>query len=219
MVTKLNSITSTFPAVQPTKFWDSNKSYLAEEFLEVQENQQSGYEFDSGITSALPQQTARIPQVSSVASLPRFPFPPTSPSHMPAVHGPQTTMSHQSVPSAIEDDSAASAQYLKVFIAMQETLGTHLQLLSNLDVQLSRMFLDRAIVQQRCYDEHTRLLALFRRILPSILPSLPIEFCVPPSQLASVPSPNLMQSSVDVRVLRRELTTEHDAIRSGYPAP
>ena len=114
MVTKLNSITSTFPAVQPTKFWDSNKSYLAEEFPEVQENQQSGYEFDSGITSALPQQSARIPQVSSVASLPRFPFPPASPSHIPAVHGPQTIMSHQSVPTAIEDDSAALANDLKV---------------------------------------------------------------------------------------------------------
>ena len=115
--------------------------------------------------------------------------------------------------SVIEQEAALLGEDLSCYIAigqLQEVLGKHLQLLANMDTQISRLFLDRAIIQQRCYDEHTRLLGLFRRIPASHAAYMPAGSLIAPSALASIPLPPLATSPPTIQQLRVELATEHE---------
>ena len=146
--------------------------------------------------------------VCPLSPLPLAPSPALPPQSITA------RFAHAGGGAAIGDDSGSRAGELSLFIsigATQEVLSKHL-LVANWDVQISRMCLDRALIQHRCHDEHARLLALFRRTPPAHPMQLHVEDFITLRQLPSIPLIGLISTQPEALSLRRDLVPEHQSI-------
>ena len=89
----------------------------------------------------------------------------------------------------------------KAIGATKEAFTNHLNALSHLDIRLSKLHLDKAVLQQLGHDDHVRLLALLRDDHPRLPSSQPED---PSGPLAQ----GLQQRAEKAREMRKHLEND-----------